>query len=92
LSLGGRALYRDIRVEPPLSVASDLSHVIRAAAIFRLGGKEVDCTLGRVRRYTPSFEAFRGVTDVIIRCNKVADPSSLLLIACVDCIVILVSN
>lgn len=37
--------------------------------------------------------AFRDVTDVIIRCKyKVAGPSSLLLIACVDCVVILVRN
>jgi hypothetical protein len=37
--------------------------------------------------------SFLGVTHSIFRCKyKVADPSSLLLIACVDCVVILVRN
>ena len=36
---------------------------------------------------------FRGVTKAIVRCKyKVADPSSFLLLACVDCVVILVRN
>jgi len=36
---------------------------------------------------------FRGVTSVIFRCKyKVADPSSLLLLACVDCVAVLVRN
>jgi hypothetical protein len=36
---------------------------------------------------------FRGVTKAIVRCKyKLADPSSFLLLACVDCVVILVRN
>ena len=36
---------------------------------------------------------FRGVTKAIVRCKfKLADPSSFLLVACVDCVVILVRN
>jgi hypothetical protein len=36
---------------------------------------------------------FRSVTKAIVRCKyKVADPSSFLLLACVDCVVILVRH
>jgi hypothetical protein len=74
------------------TVEPDFSSSVAAAGT--LGSDSVPYLIvageGKINR---APRAFRDVTSVLIRCKyKVADPGSLLLIACVDCVVILVHN
>ena len=74
------------------TIEPDFSSSVAAAATVGTDGIPYLVVAGE-GKVTKGRGYFRGVTNSIVRCKyKVADPPNLLLIACVDCVVILVRN
>jgi hypothetical protein len=74
------------------TIEPDFSSSVAAAATLGTDGISYLVVAGE-GKVTSGRGYFSGVTNSIVRCKyKVADPTSLLLIACVDCVVILVRN
>jgi hypothetical protein len=74
------------------TIEPDFSSSVAAAATIGTDGIPYLVVAGE-GKVTRGRGSFHGVTNAIVRCKYiVADPTSLLLIACVDCVVILVRN
>ena len=74
------------------TIEPDFSSSVAAAATLGTDGIPYLVVAGE-GKVTRAKGVFRGVTNSIVRCKyKVADPTSLLLIACVDCVVVLVRS